>query len=822
MARATSVVLWLVAVAVLAFIPGQAPTQQKKGVYRLEYVEVHRGYANFRKEDKLLTPTKDENIKGRPGKLEIAAASSWYASKIVLTVGGVPETVVEGQEVTLNVDAVLTLDVKEAASSTEPYVALYPKGFDQREEKTIAVSSKNPLKPGPYTLKVSQTKKGRVASNDRVFYTTTTGGRYARFTAQTRGGLSGQLILETTWFYKYDPDGTPEPRPDGGVHIAVRGDAVAGQPVTVTATTRGMVGQTLRLQLPDGVVLVGGTSEQKIPVSGVVTWQVRAPTHGQFTLRVLVGGRTYTYTLVVRTVQTTGKLPKLPEHIRQEIERLRQQGVANNWSFQIGQTGVSHYPLTQLCGFRVPERIDFGQYVVQVNLQGNQWLQTDRRVRDEFRRRNPDVLTELRIEARTQVDVVARKTRFDWRDSNKVTPVTSQGQCGSCWDFAALGAFECNYLIRNNATVRGSEQQVLDCSNAGNCQGGWHMDVFKYLIQRGNCPNSAYPYRGEKGTTCKTVTSPYKAVSWGFVARDGRTPPVADMKRALCEHGPLAVVMVATKAFQNYRGGVFNEHSPDKGPTHVVLIVGWDDSKGKNGCWAIRNSWDTTWGEQGFGWIEYGCNGIGDYAAWVEAQSVHYSLMTLLANDYQVARNMDVYVPLHLLNPTNVKNMDFALHYDDNVVKLIEPTVVEGNLPLLGFRANPGRPGTVLLAFAQNEPITTTGQLARLHFQAVGTPGSRTPLSLTVTRVDDPAGRPLPIKLVDGSIEIVKDKTKIPKGSCCGLDKLVLEDALCALEMSVKLRQENLNMDMDNSGHVDSRDAAIIIQMVTDQARTGQ
>jgi hypothetical protein len=150
------------------------------------------------------------------------------------------------------------------------------------------------------------------------------------------------------------------------------------------------------------------------------------------------------------------------------------------------------------------------------------------------------------------------------------------------------------------------------------------------------------------------------------------------MKQALLKHGPLAVAVNATSAFQHYSGGVFNEHSTGA-INHGVLIVGWDDKKGKGGCWLMRNSWGTDWGEKGYMWIEYGSNRIGDHAAWVEAKSANYDLdislkprygeVTLKAGFLPDPHNVAVYaggslktslggVTAHVMN-----NPDFKLHY---------------------------------------------------------------------------------------------------------------------------------------------------------------
>src|SRR5262249_28336402 len=106
-------------------------------------------------------------------------------------------------------------------------------------------------------------------------------------------------------------------------------------------------------------------------------------------------------------------------------------------------------------------------------------------------------------------------------------------------------------------------------------------------------------------------------------------PTVEQLKKALLEHGPVTASVYATPAFKKYKGGLFAEHfrprEGDRATTHVVLIVGWDDRRGR-GAWKVQNSFGPKWGENGFMWIEYGSNNVGHHAAWLRAQSVAYRL----------------------------------------------------------------------------------------------------------------------------------------------------------------------------------------------------
>ncbi|KAJ0595673.1 putative papain protein [Helianthus annuus] len=46
------------------------------------------------------------------------------------------------------------------------------------------------------------------------------------------------------------------------------------------------------------------------------------------------------------------------------------------------------------------------------------------------------------------MDINAIPPRMDWREHNAVTPMKNQGQCGSCFAFAAVGAIEGINAIR--------------------------------------------------------------------------------------------------------------------------------------------------------------------------------------------------------------------------------------------------------------------------------------------------------------------------------------------------------------------------------------
>ena len=136
-------------------------------------------------------------------------------------------------------------------------------------------------------------------------------------------------------------------------------------------------------------------------------------------------------------------------------------------------------------------------------------------------------------------------------------------------------------------------------------------------MKNGVATEQQFPYKVKKMSCRGLADSPYKVVAWSYVQKNGATPSVQEMKKALCKYGPIAATVKVTTAFTAYAGGIFDEFATVRSPNdvnHGIVIVGWDDSKK---AYLIKNSWSESWGEKGYMWIEYGCNNIGYGAAWV-------------------------------------------------------------------------------------------------------------------------------------------------------------------------------------------------------------
>ena len=103
---------------------------------------------------------------------------------------------------------------------------------------------------------------------------------------------------------------------------------------------------------------------------------------------------------------------------------------------------------------------------------------------------------------------------WDWRTKGVVSQVKDQGNCGSCWIFAALSVIESAHAIIKNPLIPLSEQYIMNCVKppkyvSDGCAGGTVDDVYSFVQNSGAIQEFAFPYFGKPVsiyiTTCHIV-----------------------------------------------------------------------------------------------------------------------------------------------------------------------------------------------------------------------------------------------------------------------------------------------------------------------------
>jgi C1A family cysteine protease len=199
-----------------------------------------------------------------------------------------------------------------------------------------------------------------------------------------------------------------------------------------------------------------------------------------------------------------------------------------------------------------------------------------------------------------------------------------QGQCGSCWAFAAVACQETSVAINCGKLTDLSEQDLMNCNSEGqNCDGGYFKTVELFRTE-GAVLESDEPYQAAAGG-CRNNPRNYRIASWleymfyeqiVYVSSPGTDPQQVNVdldtliKASIVKYGSCWVTVKVSDAFGAYSGGIYDVQTSEF-PDHAVQAVGYSDS---GRYWIIKNSWDKNWGEEGFARIAYGAANFGAYS----------------------------------------------------------------------------------------------------------------------------------------------------------------------------------------------------------------
>jgi len=222
----------------------------------------------------------------------------------------------------------------------------------------------------------------------------------------------------------------------------------------------------------------------------------------------------------------------------------------------------------------------------------------------------------------TPDDIQATPDAIDWSAKGATTPVKDQGQCGSCWAFSTTeGAESGVFMSTGKLPVPLSTQELVSCEKQDNgCQGGDIPEAVTYLKKNGFASATDYQdtssksgksgrCRWNKKSVVKVTTMQYAIppCKKGNCAKQNEE----NLAAALAKYGPISICINSGDGqsgdWMKYKNGVLKGSCKAKSSLidHCVQLVGYDKT-GPEPYWKIRNSWNTSFGEEGFIRIPYG------------------------------------------------------------------------------------------------------------------------------------------------------------------------------------------------------------------------
>lgn len=200
--------------------------------------------------------------------------------------------------------------------------------------------------------------------------------------------------------------------------------------------------------------------------------------------------------------------------------------------------------------------------------------------------------------------------------SQYMPPVYDQGQLGSCTANAIASAVDFERRLQGLPLIFPSRlfiyynERVMEGTVASDA-GAEIRDGIKSVVSTGVCPETDWAYVESKfadipTTNCYTDAVPHKALGYSLVAQQAY-----QIKYTLAILGRPIVCGIecfdGIDSDQTAASGVVPMPSQDEIDNgsiggHAIKLVGYNEQKQ---LFKFKNSWSTSWGDQGYGYLPY-------------------------------------------------------------------------------------------------------------------------------------------------------------------------------------------------------------------------
>jgi len=200
----------------------------------------------------------------------------------------------------------------------------------------------------------------------------------------------------------------------------------------------------------------------------------------------------------------------------------------------------------------------------------------------------------------------------NWAGASCDHGVRNQANCGSCWAFATTGMLSDRCCLQGHDHGWLAPQELVSCDRTSHgCSGGWCTWALNYVMSaKGLVHEACFPYRATN-LPCPSKCADGKDWTSSHVCNCVGGYQVCDSVEKLktcLQSGPVTVAFGVCRSFFNYKNGIYKcDCGGNYAGLHAVLAMGHSDSPVCH--YHVRNSWDTTWGNQGY--FDIACDQCG-------------------------------------------------------------------------------------------------------------------------------------------------------------------------------------------------------------------